>query len=81
MDDFPELLRPIKIVIGLNRIVTGQSKMRKLDNVSSFNIVLVLDAVGFRLLLSIGGCRKSDVWNADCRHDTGWALVCGRLRT
>ena len=56
MDDFPELLRPIKMVIGLNRIIIGSSKMRKLDNVSSFDIVFALETVGFWPLLANGGC-------------------------
>ena len=35
MDDLPELLRPIRTVMGLNLTVTSSSKILKLESLSS----------------------------------------------
>ena len=42
IDDLPELLRPMRIVIGLKRTVTSLLKMRKFDSFNSVSMVLAL---------------------------------------
>ena len=42
IDDFPELLRPISTVIGLNLTVTSSSKILKLESFSSVSMSFTL---------------------------------------